>query len=140
MGKSAQLPHVHFITSSFDFVPCQRENSRNLLPRINGELIAGTAALQTGGRLLSGFQCVDLQCLTGDLCADPTEAPVTHRNQIGPAGLEPATPCLEGSSNDFQKPACFQTLPFQAVVRTVLKLVAHCCVWRLSTATNSTTF
>jgi hypothetical protein len=37
------------------------------------------------------------------------------------------------------KIGCFQRLPFQAAVQTLLKPVVRCCGWRLSAVTNLST-
>ena len=45
---------------------------------------------------------------------------------VGPAGLEPATPCLEGSFRPYSKMPYFQILTFQLDTGNLLKLVESC--------------
>ena len=59
--------------------------------------------------------------------------------KIHPAGLEPATPCLEGRYRQCSKTAAIPHFDFQAVIKVLLKIVETCWVWRLWAATKLST-
>src|SRR5438067_368423 len=67
------------------------------------------------------------------------QPPLHCWEKIGPAGLEPETPCLEGGFRAQPKFVCFHGLLFQAVVAIALRFVARRCTRRHSTATNLST-